>query len=446
MHLLCQGNALRLPLADQSVHCVVTSPPYWGLRDYGTAVWQGGEPECDHLAPPAGGWQCKVAAGKSDPYDRGGNKGQQYSCLCAKCGARRIDSQLGLEPTPDEYIAKMVQVFREVWRVLRDDGTCWVNMGDCYNSSPSNQLKTSDWGDGKVDRGNGQQRQHRDIIGLKPKDLVGIPWRLAFALQADGWYLRSDIIWAKPNPMPESVTDRPTKSHEYLFLLSKSERYYFDADAVRDGAVYGRRNWGDQQFKCGDITRHHGGGYAGNYKDASPADGRNIRSVWTIPTEAYPGSHFATFPRKLVEPCIKAGTSEKGCCPLCGKPWERVVESASIATRPGKNIKPGTDEIRGVNYKYRFVPVKTDRGWNPGCHCRDPIDDCLLPPVSCVVFDPFIGSGTTIVVANALGRQGIGLDLSADYLKLARQRITRPHAAIQRPGREESHPLFDRDA
>ncbi len=402
MHLLCQGNALRLPLADQSVHCVVTSPPYWGLRDYG------------------------------------------------------VPGQLGLEPTPDEYIAKMVQVFREVWRVLRDDGTCWVNIGDSYaQSGPPGGI-------GKQATNVGSTGIVNRIAppGLKPKDLVGIPWRLAFALQADGWYLRSDIIWAKPNPMPESVTDRPTKSHEYLFLLSKSEKYFFDADAVREPqcessferARYDRSTEKTNKGRPTGKDRDDNGRERASGLNALPytfhPSGRNIRSVWTISTEAYPGSHFATFPRKLVEPCIKAGTSEKGCCPECGKPWERVVESERVATRPARQSKingHSSDEI-GNRDPRRHVAVKTDRGWNPGCHCRDPIDDCLLPPVSCVVFDPFIGSGTTIVVANALGRHGIGLDLSTEYLKLASQRITRPHAAIQRPGREESHPLFDRNA
>ncbi len=426
MHLLCQGNALRLPLADQSVHMCVTSPPYWGLRDYGTATWEGGDSECDHVAGIGG------HLAQSSASTRGGaNKVSESQTIlfkgtCGKCGARRIDSQLGLEPTPDEYIAKMVAVFREVWRVLRDDGTCFLNIADSYATEAY-----SPW-------------------GIKPKDEVPISDRLVGALQMDGWYRRCRIIWFKPNPMPESVTDRPTKSHEYLFLLSKSERYYWDAEAVRMPAnnagkivTIGTHTLGRRQLAGSGIEP-----WGTAAKDSmTVASSRNIRSVWNIPTESYAGAHFATFPRKLVEPCIKAGTSEKGCCPECGKPWERVVESERVATRPGRQSKingRSSDEI-GNRDPGRHVAVKTDRGWNPGCHCRDPIDDCLLPPVSCVVFDPFIGSGTTIVVANALGRHGIGLDLSADYLKLASQRITRPHAAIQRPHREESHPLFDRE-
>ncbi len=471
MHLLCQGNALRLPLADRSVHMCITSPPYWGLRDYGTASWDGGDPACDH----------KELMGFINPKNTLGPAGhlpetnsssrmhhRQYRAICAKCGARRIDSQLGLEPTPDEYIAKMVAVFREVWRVLRDDGTCWVNMGDSYISHG--------WGSkGNENKGNSGSLFETDLDprrykGVKPKDLVGIPWRLAFALQASGWYLRSDIIWSKPNPMPESVTDRPTKSHEYLFLLSKSERYYFDAEAVRELSSRSYYEWtegGNAHYKAAvgnansapkrDVDRQD------KRRDDLPAV-RNIRSVWTIPTEAYPGSHFATFPRKLVEPCIKAGTSERGCCPVCGKPWERVVESERVATRPGNKTKilvptgwnTGPGRHDGIDGRYRgasevgnrdpgrHVAIKTDRGWRHACNCHHM--SANWAPVPAVVFDPFVGSGTVCVVANALGRHGIGLDLSADYLKLASQRITRPHAAIQRPGREESHPLFDRES
>lgn len=310
-----QGDA-RVVLAElpaESVHCVVTSPPYWGLRDYGTP------------------------------------------------------GQLGLEPTPEEYVANMVGVFREVRRVLRADGTVWLNLGDSYatgntseasNEHPSRRQKGTLATEGI--------RPSRPSGGLAAKQLVGIPWRVAFALQADGWYLRSDIIWAKPNPMPESITDRPTKSHEYLFLLSKSPRYYFDADAVREPARYAGPNGAqhspygqgftrrsDKQAAmaaaAGGSTKRRMAGFNDRW-DAAEANGtaplaRNLRSVWTIATEPYPGAHFATFPRKLVEPCVKAGCPEGG-----------------------------------------------------------------------VVLDPFAGTGTVGMVAQSLSRRAVLIDLSADYL------------------------------
>ena len=259
-----QGDAATVlaTLPAESVHCVVTSPPYWGLRDYGTP------------------------------------------------------GQLGLEPTPEAYVASMVEVFREVRRVLRSDGTCWVNIGDSYatgTSTPSKPSSDNDVGYWNNADNIGRSRIDGRQSGLKPKDLVGIPWRVAFALQADGWYLRSDIIWSKPNPMPESVTDRPTKSHEYLFLLSKSPRYFYDADAVRETNVtQGDRREGNGRFVYdGKYDGEREDGTQQAFVTINPA-GRNLRSVWTIATQPYPGAHFATFPQKLVEPCIKAGCPADG--------------------------------------------------------------------------------------------------------------------------------------
>lgn len=404
MHLLIRGNSLRIPLVDQSVHCVITSPPYWSLRD--------------------------------------------YSC----------SGQLGLEPTPEEYVSRMVRVFREVWRVLRSDGTAFINMGDSYcstapatrngsgtglNSDPGQICMRGDW---------------RLSAGLKSKDLVGIPWRLAFALQADGWYLRSDIIWHKPNPMPESVTDRPTKSHEYVFMLAKRERYFFDQEAVREEAIRGARILPNATPRpgrkaassaiwraAGDAREapNRSDGY-GKGESRDLESGRNIRSVWTIPTEAYPGAHFATFPRKLIEPCIKAGTSEKGVCPECGAPWERETDRESFgkaysATKFGSDHQGGPLSRSRQAYRANGLegpPIAKTLSWHSTCRHN-------AEPVPATVFDPFIGSGTTMVVANALGRRGIGLDLSWEYLGLAQRRIERPHTTVTRPAREESHPLFD---
>jgi DNA modification methylase len=328
------GNALHIPLADGSVHTCVTSPPYFGLRDYG------------------------------------------------------VDGQIGLEQTPDAYVAQLVAVFREVWRVLRDDGTLWCNLGDSYAGS---------WGNyGGAKRGNGTQRAINNgslvkdqaerngsylpptahVAGLKDKDLIGIPWRVAFALQADGWYLRSDIIWHKPNPMPESVTDRPTKAHEYMFLLSKSARYYYDAAAVKEEAQVwtGRAATFErsgpvsehvipgqnaaQHRKRDDKQRGHERTHEGfrdkwdgMSKAEQAANGRNKRSVWTVATKPYSGAHFATYPPELITPCILAGAPEGG-----------------------------------------------------------------------IVLDPFSGSGTTVATARQLGRVGVGVELNRGYIDLAKAR------------------------
>jgi DNA modification methylase len=257
----CRDVLRTLP--DESVHCIVTSPPYFGLRDYG------------------------------------------------------VDGQLGLEPTPNEFVAAMVAVFREVRRVLRDDGTLWLNLGDSYAANRTYQVASTKGG---KKHGPGQAAGGKGSVvpeGLKPKDLIGIPWRVAFALQADGWYLRQDIIWSKPNPMPESVRDRCTKAHEYIFLMSKSERYYYDAGAIAEPAV-----------KAGQVLHTNGTGAKdrqdvsdtndrrtriglANWNQPQP-DTRNKRSVWEVATAPFPEAHFATFPPALIEPCIKAGCPEGG--------------------------------------------------------------------------------------------------------------------------------------
>jgi hypothetical protein len=300
------------------------------------------------------------------------------------------------------------------------------------------------------------------VLGLAQKQLVGIPWRVAFALQADGWYLRSDIIWSKPNPMPESVTDRPTKSHEYLFLLSKSPKYFFDADAVREAVEPHNRAHNERYVKASESysVKMAGTGQRNDSGQAmyptNPA-GRNLRSVWNIATQPYPGAHFATFPRKLVEPCIKAGTSERGVCPECGAPWVRVVERTTLlgqrdgreATAP-KHVARGEMGLRGArsglggsnshNETTPQSPITTTIGWRPSCdHGTDflrgapsPLvtygrteGDRLVPgpegaprrePVPATILDPFAGSGTTAVVAQALGRRAVLIDLSTDYL------------------------------
>ena len=315
---LYKGNALDVLMAlpGRSVNCCVTSPPYWGLRDYG------------------------------------------------------VDGQIGLEATPEQYVEKLVAVFEEVRRVLTDDGTCWVNMGDCYISNSK-----SDYGDPKYaggrDRIDNQNRKH--IEGLRPKNIVGQPWRVAFALQASGWYLRQDIIWNKPNPMPESVKDRCTKAHEYIFLLSKSPRYYYDLEAIKEpvtGNAHSRgsgvnpkaakapNGWDTSKGNGGHGVIHKDGRSRGTTYKPRPrqnesfssavrwmVDKRNRRSVWSVQTKPFPQAHFATFPPALIEPCILAG------CPKGG-----------------------------------------------------------------VVLDPFIGSGTTAIVAHKHDCKFIGIELNQTYL------------------------------
>ena len=322
---LLQGDALQQlrTLPDQSVHCCVTSPPYWNLRNYG------------------------------------------------------VEGQLGLEPTPDEYVAKMVEVFQEVKRVLRKDGTLWLNIGDCYASKPPGCDGVSNSSGLHGAQGETKYREtltksvgtkRNTVVGnLKPKDLVGIPWRLAFALQEDGWWLRSDIIWAKPNPMPESVTDRPTKAHEYIFLLSKSERYYYNTEAIREPMAKSSEKRGPVDFG-GEKGRHYSPPSTDpNYRNGheqwgrtydyrvSNADGnRNKRTVWTIATKPFSEAHFATFPPALIVPCILAGCPEGG-----------------------------------------------------------------------TVLDPFVGSGTVLEVSEKLGRNSIGIELNPDYCDMVRRRMAR---------------------
>jgi len=458
--MIMLADARAIPLKDKSVQCVVTSPPYWGLRDYGIApsIW-GGNPNCDHeWGELQHGKKQTGGLGASETFVKGSgltpetvkakklaqsHDGGVFS-FCLKCGAWL--GCLGLEPTPELYVEHIVQVFREVARVLKDDGTIWVNLGDCYTSGggkvgdhpgggaqgarckgETSRLRDEKGGyrgdhardpkrnSAAIPLGPNTQPNRMPIAGLKPKDLVGIPWRVAFALQADGWYLRSDIIWSKPNPMPESVADRPTKAHEYIFLLVKSgsttcwlnkrtrkwvkqkpkphwsrsvvngkvrwsnlwqgRDYFFDQDAVREphtpsSILRLSQNIGDQ---VGSDRANGGAKTNGTMKAVAVAGqrsrtsshlgssipwedsgvGRNIRTVWEIATQPFSEAHFATFPQKLAERCVKAGS------------------------------KPGD-----------------------------------------VVFDPFGGSGTVVKVAQDLGRVGIAGELNPEYLRIAKRRTS----------------------
>jgi len=296
-----------------SVHTCITSPPYWGLRDYGH------------------------------------------------------DGQMGLEQTPDEYVAGMVEVFRAVARVLRTDGTLWLNLGDSYAGGGG-----GNYGAGlsvqvhKAHPGSGSNKP-RTPHGLKPKDLCGIPWRVAFALQADGWYLRSDIIWAKPNPMPESVTDRPTKGHEYLFLLAHPEskgRYFYDADAAREAATE------PHGFNGSRGRQTHKTGAGGDRNDAgrgaTPGTGyRNKRTVWTIPTQPFPGAHFAVMPPALVIPCVKAGSPVGG---LVLDPFAGAGTVGVVAAGHGRRFV-------GCELSPEYAALAEARIANPAANLRAPVAD-----------------------------------------------------------------------
>ncbi len=306
MDKIIQGDCIEVlkGLQDGIINTVVTSPPYFGLRN--------------------------------------------YNC----------EGQFGLEETPDEYVGKLVELFREVRRVLRDDGTVWLNLGDSYfNLQNSNRNGLSESLGGKV-RGGGEyktQKRNAGNLPIKPKDLIGIPWRVAFALQADGWYLRQDIIWSKPNPMPESVTDRCTKSHEYIFLLSKSQRYYFDNEAIKEPSEYygkdARSDMGNIRYegkRTEDTT-----GKNGQQSFVTINETRNKRDVWTVSTKPFSEAHFATFPEELISPCVLAGCPEGG-----------------------------------------------------------------------LVYDPFMGAGTTALVAKKYARHYLGSELNPEYIKIAEKRLS----------------------
>lgn len=343
MHTLVNADAIEhlRSMATGSVHCIVTSPPYFNQRDYGH------------------------------------------------------DGQIGLEQTVEEYVAKMADVLRECRRVLRDDGVAWLNLGDSYNNAGSSNNGTGLDGNRRggatgADGATGYKKRdlRRKLGSIKHKDLIGIPWRVALALQADGWWLRQDIIWHKPSPMPESVTDRCTKAHEYVFMLTKSPTYFFDSVAI---------------------------------SEPSEVATRNRRSVWKIATRPYKGAHFATMPPELAEVCIKSGTSEHGCCPQCGSPWQRLTERTKLLRkRPNDYVKRTGEAGTGNSCANSVAGVAVvTLGWQQSCNCDCPTADT----VPCVVLDPFAGSGTTLAVAKTLGRDSIGIELNPDYVVLAEQRI-----------------------
>ena len=319
---------------------------------------------------------------------------------------------IGLELTFDEHLANLVEVFREVRRVLRKDGTCWINYGDGFSR-----------GDGRGGSGSGDKQASnagsatvQPRAFLKPKDLMMMPARVAMALQADGWWLRSEIIYHKKNPMPESVTDRPTSAHEKLYLLTKSGQYFYDAEAVRVAqsvesiARRERARYGKPEVPPGQ------GDHTG--LDRSAEGGANLRNVWSIPTFSYSEAHFATFPPALVEPCIKAGTSAHGVCGECGAPWVR--ETKTTHENPGNRRTNGDRSLSQRHETAGFAVRKEKRvetlGWSPSC-------DHDAPTVPAICLDPFAGSGTVGLVADRLQRDAILIEISPDYAAMARRRI-----------------------
>lgn len=324
-------------LKTESIHCCITSPPYYGLRDYG------------------------------------------------------MDGQIGQEETPEWYMDKLWAVFEEVKRILRPDGTLWLNLGDTYQD----------------------------------KELLGIPWQMAFRLQRCGWFLRQEIIWSKGNPMPESVSDRCTRSHEHIFLFSKSKEYYFDSVAIQEPASTSS-GWAKQRAKGVDTWKYNETEERVASTGQSTAsstfgvEGTRIkRSVWEVNIKPFKGLHFAPFPPKLITPCVLAGTSKKGCCDKCGTPFNRLVDKTRKATRPGKATKVTgtTSQQRGNRDPQRHVTERKTLGWVQGCAC---LDNTAVP---CTVLDPFFGAGTTGVVCQKYGREYVGVELNPEYVRIAKERI-----------------------
>lgn len=403
----------------ESVQCVVTSPPYWGLRDYGLAPrdWPSVE-----YSPMAGLPPVVIPAERS---------------------------VLGLEATPLAFIGHLVEVFRAVRRVLRNDGTCWVNLGPSYASGGkggggSYMAERRAWTEKATKRG-----WRGPPPGMKDKDLVGIPWMFALAMQADGWWLRSENIWAKKNPMPESVHDRPTAAHEQVFLFAKSAKYFYDKVAIAERLEHPEASTPEDMARAFsrrratiatptqaplDARRYRSGNLAPKTGDDRDRPGhhrrssipwedttgtRNARTVWSIATQPFKGAHFATFPEELAARCVLAGTSAHGCCSACGAPWRRVLGDGPEMTSGGGSRKHvavrrqqgATGALVTGNRR-----TKVTIGWKPSCRCGAGITPCTT-------LDPFAGSGTVGAVARSLGRNAILCEASASYAELLLRRV-----------------------
>lgn len=445
-----QGHVLEVlrSLPGDSVHCVVTSPPYWGLRAYGTdpQVW-GGDPAHAHewaeTAPRRSRSEGDATSEMETASVGGRNYEAQGGSLCG-CGAWR--GELGLEPTPDLFVSHLADVFDEVRRVLRPDGTLWMNLGDTYVGGGRGSGIHADGSESLSSRQFWSQNDDGQVplakpaaCGLQAKQLVGIPWRVAFELQRRGWWLRSDCVWAKPNPMPERVRDRPARSHDYVFLLTKSARYFYDAYAVRvpvtGGAHPKNGGYSKKLAPAGSGIKNNDSFGIAISGDLPAENGANLKSVWWIATQPYPEAHFATYPEELVERAILAGTSARGACAECGASWTRDTDVDYVIH---SETNGGTGRARAGFRTMRTIggdrltqnaatspggwaelpnssKVVHTLGWLPGCeHGRD--------PVPCLVLDPFCGSGTSLWVARSLGRRAVGIELKPEYVALALRR------------------------
>jgi len=424
--MIIKGHALDIlkSLPAATVQCCVTSPPYWSLRRY--PIEDQEWPEFEGLAA---GW-----------------------ITLPRCN--RWKGQLGLEPTPELAVAHLVQVFREVRRVLRDDGTLWLNLGDSFcgggNNRGNNMPLSEKQASNKGATGQCAGLKPR-TSNLKPKDLVGLPWLVAFALRADGWWLRRDIIWSKANPMPESCRDRPTTAHEYVFLLTKAAKYFYDAEAVADmtaltsikRAQSGYNHAFKSQFKGSPRDRRHKDGKKIAPEKLGGAT-RSCRSVWTGATQPSSLEHYASFPVWLAKRCIQAGTSEKGACPSCGAPWARLLrrDSDTDTSYKGSSFSKGKTVNRDGGDRAqkgeRFI--KMPAGWEPTCSCAgqecpghhlapargaEPAQPDALPQV---VLDPFAGTGTVGVACIELEREFVGIELADSYVEMAGRRLEKEAA------------------
>jgi DNA modification methylase len=359
--LLLNGNSLEVlkSISDNTVHTVVTSPPYWQLRDY------------------------------------------------------QVSDQLGQESTPEEYVEKLVAIMAEVRRVLRKDGTCWFNIGDGYNNSAGYSRAKKSFKRKGREKGSGDKSFFKHDV-IKRKDLIGMPWRLAFALQESGWYLRCDVVWKKENPMPDGAKDRPTRGHEYIFLFTKSEKYFYDYYGVLE-----------------DTKDHPDGeqGFGANVQEGTFRQDkdrsfqhfgkRNPRSVWETSVANFKGGHYATFPEKLINTCVKAGTSEKGCCVECGTPWARKFEKEQIKIEREIDCKgfEFNNMFKEMGQKEESKLYLVEKGWEKKCTC----DTDETKP--CIVLDPFSGMATTGLVAFKFDQHYLGIELNEKYLEASRDRL-----------------------